>query len=101
MNYLDMQRLGAQRDAETVIRYDAEMRKRIEETASKPDVQWFPGFNYVEKRPVDTHLLDGKKQRVFYNPNPYFGLAAARESAQAQLTKRPLDSREFPEDPTW
>ena len=100
--YIDTDELNAQRDEATIIKYDAEMRRRVERDATTPNVQWFPGFAFVDKRPKDAELADGKKQRVFYMPYQAYGIEAARKSALAQINRgRPEESRAFPEDPTW
>lgn len=86
------------RNMESIMKYDAEMRKRDQVDQNTPNVQFFKGFAYVDKRPIDTEIADGKKQRVFYNQPQIYAKLASNKSAQALLLQqRPLESREFPE----
>jgi hypothetical protein len=78
--------------------YENEMRKRDQNARS--GVKIFGGYAYVDKRPENTEILDGKKQRVFYNRCPVYGKRAAEKSAMAQLhVTRPIESREFDDNP--
>ena len=89
------------RDARTIDKYDAEMKRRAVLDAKTAPVTFYgQGFSYLTKRPVDAEMADGKKQRVFYNRNEYFGLEAAKKSASARLAGagRPIQSRDFDDE---
>lgn len=92
-----------ERNGETIAEYEAAMKQRNDTDLKTPNVVFYPGFAFVEKRPIDCEIADGKKQRVFYNRNEMYGLQAAAKSAQAQLLRmqKPINTREFPEDPIY
>ena len=100
LNLVPTDTFQAIRDQRTVDTFDADMRKRATKDAMTPNVQFFPGFAFVDKRPIDAEIADGKKQRVFYNQNQYYGLAAAKTSANAVFLGgiRPIESRSFNDD---
>ena len=83
----------------TIQEYDDEMRRRDAANAKTPEVKFYNGCAFIEKRPIDTEIADGKKQRVFYNQIPIHAKLASMKSAQALLNQqRPMDTREFPND---
>lgn len=87
------------RDARTVEVFNAEIRKRNAKDAQTPDVQFFRGMSFVEKRPIDTNVADGKRQTIFYNQTPLYALGASQKSAQAQLlARRPEQGRDFTDE---
>lgn len=86
------------RNVRTIAAYEDEMRQRDEIDKKTPLVQFYNGYAYVDKRPIDAEVADGKKQRVFYNQTQIFGKVAAQQSANAVLSaQRPYETRDFPD----
>ena len=84
------------RDNGTVRKYESAMLKREIVDENTKTVEFYPGFAFVVKRPIDAVIADGKRQRSFQNRNEYFGLQASVKSAAAQiLARKPTESRSY------
>lgn len=98
LKFINNTQIQDERDLRTIREYEAEMRRRDEIDKRTPRVQFYNGTAYVDKRPMDGEVVDGKKQRVFYQQSQVFGKLASQQSANAVLLqKRPIETREFPD----